>query len=155
MFTGDASGDFMYPVLHETGFASQPKATALNDGMKLTDAYILSSARCAPPDNKPTRDELTNCTKWLDREIALLANMKVVVVLGRIAFDSYLGHLARLGHSVPKSKYKFAHGAEFKLPNAITLIASYHPSQQNTLTGRLTKSMFTKIFLRAHKLINP
>jgi len=152
MFTGDASGDFMYPILYETGFASQAKATTLDDGLKLKDAYILSTARCAPPDNKPNREELANCSQWLDREIALLKKIKVVVALGRIAFDGYLEHLKRLGQFVPKSKFKFAHGAEYSLPNGIVLIASFHPSQQNTLTGRLTKTMFRKIFARAKRI---
>jgi uracil-DNA glycosylase family 4 len=153
MFTGDASGEFMYPILHETGFASQAKATALEDGLKLKDAYILSTVRCAPPDNKPTHEELATCTQWLDREMALLKNVKVVVALGRIAYCGYLDHLTRIGYSAPKSKFKFMHGAEFLMPNGTHLIASYHPSQQNTLTGRLTKAMFQSIFIRACELM--
>jgi len=153
MFTGDSSGNFLYPVLHETGFASQPTATDLHDKLKLHDAYITACARCAPPDNKPTREELANCSHWLDHELALLKNLQVVVVLGKIAFDGYLAHLLRTNQIPSRSGYKFAHAAKYKLPNGITLLASYHPSQQNTLTGRLTRPMFLSIFHTARELI--
>lgn len=151
-FTGDGSGDFLYPVLHEAGFASQPFATSREDGMKLTDLWITSVARCAPPGNKPTPDELRNCAPWLDREMALLKHLRVVVCLGRIAFDGLFAHEIRVGSPLPRSEFPFAHGAEYSLPSGVTAIASYHPSLQNTNTGKLTKSMFLAIFQRARKL---
>lgn len=151
-FTGDGSGDFLYPVLHEAGFASQPTATSREDGMQLTDLWITSVARCAPPGNKPTPDELRNCAPWLDREMALLKHLRVVVCLGRIAFDGLFAHEVRIGSPLPRSAYPFAHGAEYSLPSGVIVIASYHPSLQNTNTGKLTKSMFLAIFQRARKL---
>lgn len=151
-FTGDGSGDFLYPVLHEAGFASHPQGRSRDDGMKLTGLWITSVARCAPPGNKPTPEELRNCAPWLDQEMALLGNLRVVVCLGRIAFDGLLLHELRRGATVVRSQYTFAHGAEYKLPSGLTVIASYHPSLQNTNTGKLTRSMFLKIFKRAKNL---
>jgi uracil-DNA glycosylase len=151
-FTGDGSGDFLYPVLYEAGFASQPNAASRDDGMKLTGLWITSVGRCAPPGNKPAPDELKNCTPWLDNEIALLRNLRVVVCLGRIAFDGLLSHVARVSGPVAKSRFAFAHGAEFELPGGLKTIASYHPSLQNTNTGKLTKAMFLAIFKRARVL---
>src|SRR5262249_3855636 len=132
-FTGDGSGDFMYPVLHEAGFASQPKATSRDDGMRLHGTYITSVGRCAPPRNKPTTGELANCAPFLDREMAALKQVKVVLVLGKIAFDGYLSHLVRQGVLKSRAGYKFGHLAEYGMPHGITLLASYHPSMQNTL----------------------
>jgi uracil-DNA glycosylase len=151
-FTGDGSGDFLYPVLHEAGFASLPVGTHRNDGMKLKDLWITSVARCAPPGNKPTPDELRNCAPWLDEEMRLLKNLRVVVCLGRIAFDGLLAHEARTGKPVSRAEFAFAHGAEYTLPSGLIAIASYHPSLQNTNTGKLTRAMFLKIFMRARKL---
>lgn len=151
-FTGDGSGDFLYPVLHEAGFASQPKAVSRNDGMKLSGLWITSVARCAPPGNKPTPDELRNCMPWLDEEIRLLDNLRVVVCLGRIAFDGLLAHEQRTGQLKSRSGFLFAHGAEYTLPSGLKVIASYHPSLQNTNTGKLTRAMFLKVFKRARKL---
>jgi uracil-DNA glycosylase family 4 len=153
-FTGDGSGDFLYPVLHEAGFASQPIARSLDDGMKLTDLWITSVARCAPPGNKPTPEELRNCSPWLDREMAALHNLRVVVCLGRIAFDGLLSWLQRKGNrsTLARSSYVFAHAAEFAFPSGLRAIASYHPSLQNTNTGRLTKDMLLSVFIRARKL---
>jgi uracil-DNA glycosylase len=151
-FTGDGSGDFLYPVLYETGFASQPNSVSRGDGMKLTDCWITAVVRCAPPDNAPKRSELANCAPYLDREIGLLANLRVVVCLGRIAFDGYLQHLARIDLCERKPRLKFAHGAEYELPGGPTLIASFHPSLQNTNTGRLTRGMLTDVFERARHL---
>jgi len=151
-FTGDGSGDFLYPVLHETGFASQPTATRRDDGMVLKGLWITSVARCAPPGNKPTTEELRNCAPWLDEEIRLLKNLRVVLCLGRIAFDGLLAHEARLGRLVSRAKFTFAHGAEYMLPGGLIAIASYHPSLQNTNTGKLTRAMFLKIFMRAREL---
>ena len=152
MFTGDGSGYFFYPVLHEAGFASQPMAVSRDDGMKLTGLWISDVARCAPPANKPTTDELHNCAPYLDEEIGLLKNLRVVVCLGKIAFDGFLAHARRTGQIASRTGMNFAHGAEFALPNGVTVLASYHPSQQNTNTGKLTRPMLLEIFQRARKL---
>jgi uracil-DNA glycosylase len=151
-FTGDGSGDFLYPVLHAAGFASQPTGTRLDDGMKLKDLWITTVARCAPPGNKPTREELRNCGPWLDEEMKLLKHLRVVVCLGRIAFDGVLAHEARVGQLTAKARFAFAHGAEYTLPSGLVAIASYHPSLQNTNTGKLTRAMFLEIFKRARRL---
>jgi uracil-DNA glycosylase family 4 len=151
-FTGDGSGDFLYPVLHEAGFASQPNSVSRGDGMKLQDCWISSVVRCAPPDNTPKRSELINCASHLDVEIKLLTNLRVVVCLGRIAFDGYLEHMERTGQCERKPRFKFSHGAEYALPGERYLVASYHPSLQNTNTGKLTRGMFFKVFERARVL---
>lgn len=151
-FTGDGSGNFLYPVLYETGFASQPDAVSRNDGMRLFDLQITSVGRCAPPANKPTPEELRNCAPWLDQEIALLPNLRVVVCLGKIAFDGLLAYAQRTGKISSRAGYVFAHGAEYILPGSPAVIASYHPSLQNTNTGKLTKPMFLAIFNRARQL---
>lgn len=151
-FTGDGSGNFMYPVLHATGFASQKTATHLNDGMTLTGAYITAAARCAPPLNKPTPEELNNCAPFLDREIATLQDLRVVVALGKIGFDAYLRHAKRTGIIASAAPYVFGHAAEYKMPNGIYLLASFHPSMQNTNTGKLTAKMFAEVFKRARQL---
>jgi uracil-DNA glycosylase len=151
-FTGDGSGDFLYPVLYETGFASQPNSVSRNDGMQLKNCWISSVVRCAPPDNAPKRSELENCAPFLDEEIALLTQLRVVVCLGRIAFDGYLQHLERTNQAERKPRFKFAHGAEFSLPGDRYLLASFHPSLQNTNTGKLTRPMFFDVFDRARTL---
>ncbi len=151
-FTGDGSGDFLYPVLYEAGFASQPKAVSRNDGMKLKGLWITSVARCAPPGNKPAPEELKNCAFWLDKEMSLLRNLRVVVCLGKIAFDGLLGHVARTHGLGWRGGFTFAHGAEYELPGGLKAIASYHPSLQNTNTGKLTRPMFFEIFRRARVL---
>ena len=122
--------------------------------MQLKDCWITSVVRCAPPDNKPKNSELKNCSPYLDQEIKLLSNLKVIVCLGRIAFDGYLEHLTRTGQSERKPRFKFAHGGEYALPGGRFLIASYHPSLQNTNTGKLTRSMFFDVFDRARTLTN-
>jgi uracil-DNA glycosylase family 4 len=152
MFTGDSSGNFMYPVLHETGFALLPTATARNDGQKLTGIYITAAARCAPPANKPLPEELANCAPFLQRELEGLKDLRVIVALGRIAFDAYLNYLKRSKRIASKREYEFRHGAEYALAGGRILLASYHPSNQNTQTGKLTKEMFRKIFKRAREL---
>src|SRR5512142_2584470 len=152
-FTGDSSGNFMYPVLHKTGFASQPTATAVCDGLKRRGAYITAAVRCAPPMNKPLPQEIANCAEFLDRELACLKNVRVVVALGRIGFDAYLNAMKRRGVVQTKAEYHFAHGAEYKLPDGRILLASYHPSNQNTQAGKLTEEMFTEIFRRVAKLV--
>jgi uracil-DNA glycosylase family 4 len=151
-FTGDASGNFMYPVLYETGFANQPTATACGDGLELRDLYITAAARCAPPDNKPLPSELANCAPFLDREIEGLRQLKVVVALGKIGFDAYLNFVRRCGLLQSKAGYVFGHGAKYALPDGKVVLASYHPSNQNTQTGKLTKPMFLNIFKQAARL---
>ena len=151
-FTGDGSGYFMYPVLHKVGFASQPNATHKGDGLKLKDAYITAVARCAPPGNKPSPEELANCSEFLDRELEGLKKVKVILVLGKIAFDGYLNYLKRRGVVQNKTQYIFGHAAEYRLPNGKILLASYHPSMQNTLTGKLTEKMFLKVVKDAARL---
>ena len=151
-FTGDGSGYFMYPVLHETGFASQPEAKHRDDGMKLASAWITSVGRCAPPANKPTPAELANCAPFLDRELDGLKQVRVVVVLGKIAFDGYLAHLKRRGFKFKNKDYVFGHGVKHTMPDGRVLLCSYHPSMQNTNTGKLTAKMFAKVFKEARKL---
>lgn len=151
-FTGDASGNFMYPVLYETGFANQPDATDRSDGLKLMDLYITAAVRCAPPDNKPLPQELAECSIFLDRELAGLKKVKVVVALGKIGFDAYLNHLKRLGLLTSRAPYIFKHGVHYQMADGKILLASYHPSNQNTATGKLTRDMFVKIFKDAAKL---
>jgi uracil-DNA glycosylase len=161
-FTGDASGKFMFPVLHETGFASQPNATDRNDGLVLKGLYITAAVRCAPPDNKPTPQELAECSYFLDREMAGLEKVKVVVALGKIGFDAYLNYLKRrrllggkqgfLFKDYPFKACLFKHGASYRLPDGKVLVASYHPSNQNTQTGKLTRTMFVEIFKEAARL---
>jgi uracil-DNA glycosylase family 4 len=151
-FTGDASGKFMYPVLHETGFANQPCASDRNDGLVLKNLYITAAVRCAPPDNKPLPQELANCAPYLERELACLKNAKVIVALGRIGFDSYLNYLKASGKLDRKGPYIFQHGAQYKMPDGRILLASYHPSNQNTQTGKLTRQMFMQIFKEAAQL---
>jgi uracil-DNA glycosylase family 4 len=151
-FTGDASGNFMYPVLYETGFASQPTGTDRNDGLTLKNLYITAAVRCAPPANKPTPQELAACSPFLDREMEGLANVKVVVALGKIGFDAYLNYLKRGGLLTSKKSYLFKHGARYSAPDGKVLLASYHPSNQNTQTGKLTRKMFVAIFREAATL---
>jgi uracil-DNA glycosylase family 4 len=151
-FTGDGSGDFLFPVLHEAGFASQPRATSRDDGMRLTGLWISAVARCAPPGNKPTPEELRNCAPWLDEELSLLRDLRVVVCLGRIAFEGFVAHAQRTGQLASRAAYTFGHGAEYTLPNGLHVIASFHPSLQNTNTGKLTRPMFLAVFERARQL---
>lgn len=151
-FTGDASGKFMFPILHKTGFGSQPNAEKIGDGLRLIDCYITAAVRCAPPDNKPTPEEIAACAPFLDRELAALKNLKVVVALGKIGFEAYLNSVRRQGFAIVKKDYVFGHSAEYTIPNGMILLASYHPSNQNTATGKLTQKMFTGIFQRAKKL---
>ena len=151
-FTGDGSGDFLYPVLYRAGFASQPLSKSRDDGMRLYDAWISAVVRCAPPDNKPLPEEIRNCSPYLDEEIASLSNLKVVVCLGKIAFDGFVAHLVRNGEIERRGLLQFAHGAEFALPGKRWLLGTYHPSLQNTNTGKLTSAMLLKVFERAREL---
>jgi len=151
-FTGDASGNFMYPVLYETGFANQPTATDRDDGLALQGLYITAAARCAPPDNKPLPEELANCAPYLERELEGLKGLRVIVALGRIGFEAYLNYLQRRKLITGKRQYEFRHGAKYVLPDGRALLASYHPSNQNTQTGKLTRQMFLEIFQEARRL---
>jgi uracil-DNA glycosylase family 4 len=146
VFTGDKSGDWLYRALHQTGFANQPTSDHRGDGLKLTNAWVSASVRCAPPDNKPTPQEIVTCHGYLEREFALMKQVKIVVALGRLAFDNYLGKR--------RSKFEFTHDGEHHLaPGEPILISSYHPSQQNTSTGKLTEPMLRAVFDRAQRLL--
>lgn len=152
VFTGDRSGDWLYRALYQTGFASQPTSVSRDDGLTLRDAYITAVLRCAPPGNKPKLEELANCRPYFEREIDLLTNVRVVVALGRIAFDQYLTVLQKRGLIKSRAAFRFAHNEPFKTaPGAPLLISSYHPSQQNTSTGKLTEKMLLEVFERARK----
>lgn len=154
MFTGDSSGDFLYRVLHATGFASQPLSRSMDDGLTLKDAYITASAHCAPPDNKPEQSEIAACRPFLETELKMLAGLKVVVALGRIAFDNYLRILKDQGKIGARSSFVFAHHALHRTADDLPLlISSYHPSQQNTSTGKLTEEMLRAVFETARKQI--
>ncbi len=152
MFTGDRSGDFLYAALYRAGFASQPESVHRGDGLTLRDAYITAAARCAPPKNRPTAAELANCLPYLQAELQLLPEVRVILALGGIAFDYTLRALRNLGGTLPRPKPRFAHGAEVPLGNYV-LMGCYHPSQQNTFTGRLTPSMMDAILQRASSLL--
>jgi len=150
VFTGDRSGDFLFPVLHETGFANQPESTGVGDGLRLTDIYVCAVNRCAPPDNKPTPTERDNCLPYMVRELRALEHARVLVCLGAYAWDGALRALAEVGHVV-KPRPRFGHGGE-ALVGDYSLLGTFHPSQQNTFTGRLTRPMFVEIFERARVL---
>ena len=153
MFTGDRSGDILYRVLHRTGFASMPASTSRDDGLVLRDLYITAAAHCAPPGNKPEPGELRNCRPYLERELELLTEVKVVVALGKIAFDVYLDILKARGVIASRSGFVFGHDCEFvTAPGQPRLVSSYHPSQQNTSTGKLTEAMLTAVFRRARRI---
>lgn len=159
-FTGDASGNFLYPALHRAGFASQPESTGLDDGMILTDMYIAAVCRCAPPDNKPLPQEIANCQPYLEHELDFI-QPKVIVVLGRIAFEQILrldrgrwpmdGERSSTVYRLPSTV--FAHGAVYPLHTGQQLVCSYHPSQQNTLTGKLTVAMFDSVWQKVKELL--
>ena len=151
-FTGDGSGFFMYPVLHELGFASQPTGTHRDDGLKLRHAWICSVVRCAPPGDKPTPQEIRNCATHLAAEIEALPKIRVVVCLGKIAFDGFVAHMLRTKQIEKRGLLQFGHGVEYKIPGDRWLLASYHPSLQNTNTGKLTETMFLEVFMRAREL---
>jgi len=146
-FTGDASGGFLYPALYRAGFANQPTAMSRNDGLVLNNLYLTASGRCAPPANKPTTEELNNCEPFLERDLEIL-KPTVIVCLGRIAFERVL----RI-YSVRNSAWKFGHGALHRMDNGTWILCSYHPSQQNTLTGKLTATMFDEIWTKARSLL--
>lgn len=151
-FTGDGSGDFLYPLLHAVGFASQAESRSRDDGMVLKDAWITSVVRCAPPGNRPLPGEMANCAPYLDEEIAALRRLRVMVCLGRIGFDGVVGHLLRTGALERRGEVRFGHGVEYALPGGRWLLGSYHPSLQNTNTGKLTGAMMLGVFRRARTL---
>jgi uracil-DNA glycosylase family 4 len=158
MFTGDDSGNWLYDALHRAGFATQPTSSGEGDGLALRDAFITASARCAPPDNNPSPTELAACAPFLDRELALLDRVRVVVALGQIAWNTTLQCAQRVDPaSLPSPRPKFGHGAEARVRIVaggapVTLLGSYHPSRQNTNTGRLTRAMLDGVLLRAREL---
>jgi uracil-DNA glycosylase len=152
IFTGDRSGEWLYRALYHTGFASRPESVSRDDGLTLHGVYITAVLRCAPPGNKPAPDELRNCRPYFERELELLPNIRVVVALGRIAFDQYLGVLKSKGIIRSRADFAFAHDRRFvTAPDAPVLISSYHPSQQNTSTGKLTESMLLAVFRNARE----
>lgn len=154
MFTGDRSGDFLHSALYRTGFANQPFSSHRGDGLELRDAYITAALGCAPPGNKPLPGELANCRPYLERELALLPNLRAILVLGKIAFDTCRGLLKQRGLMASGPAFRFEHGGFYELPgNLPALFASYHPSQQNTFTGKLTAQMLDSVLQRIRGFI--
>lgn len=153
MFTGDSSGEWLYEALHRFGFASQPTSLSSDDGLELEDCYITAAARCAPPGNRPTKDELANCREYLERELVLLSRTRVVLVLGHIAHRQWLEAAGWWDEMTPGDRPQFAHGAATSLPDGRTVLCSYHPSRQNTNTGRLTRHMWHAVFRKAQALV--
>lgn len=152
VFTGDRSGEFLYRALHETGFASQPESTSREDGMRLTGAWISASVHCAPPDNKPLPQEIRTCRRYLERELEIMRDIKVVVALGQLAFNVYLSILQDRGRIKSRAGFRFAHDTVHQTdPLCVTC---YHPSQQNTSTGKLTASMLRQVFERVRDLVS-
>ena len=149
MFTGDSSGNWLYAALHRYGFANQPQSVSRDDGLTLTDCYITAAVRCAPPKNKPTRAELERCRTHLQADVRLLSRVRVVVTLGRVAHEAWLKATGWWERLPPRARPAFAHGAVTKLPDGAVVIASYHPSRQNTNTGKLTRTMWNAVFRRA------
>ena len=154
MFTGDRSGDWLFEALHHAGFANQPTSVDADDGLELIDAYITATIRCAPPANKPLPDEVERCAPYLLEELRLLDRVRVVVGLGRIGWQAYLRTRRRLELPAPTAAPEFGHGVATRFGDGLTLLASYHPSQQNTFTGKLTKPMLRRIFATARRLAN-
>ena len=150
IFTGDRSGDFLFASMHRTGFANQPTSISRDDGLQLRDAYVAAVNRCAPPANKPTPEERNNCLPYLEREIELLGRLKVIVALGQVAWDGALQALRAIGHAT-KPKPRFGHLARARV-GAYTLLGCFHPSQQNTFTGKLTPEMLDEVFAEARSL---
>jgi len=154
VFTGDRSGDFLYAALHKAGFANQPTSVKQDDGLALSGAYVAAACRCAPPDNKPLPEEMLNCRGYLQGEIAIL-KPRAILALGKIAWDGYLDILKQQGIIASRAAYTFAHGAEASLPVGVPrLFGAYHPSQQNTQTGRLTPPMYAQVLRRIRRLLD-
>jgi uracil-DNA glycosylase len=151
IFTGDRSGDWLFASLHRSGYANQPTSERRGDGLRLTDAFVSAVNRCPPPGNRPTPSERDNCLPYLERELALLPRARVLVALGSFAWDGALRALRALGHEIPRPKPRFAHGAEAAL-GPYLLLGCFHPSQQNTFTGKLTEEMMDAVFARAREL---
>ena len=151
VFTGDSSGDWLYEALHRFGFANQPRSVARDDGLRLRDCYVTAAARCAPPGNKPTADELANCRPYLVAELRALRRVRVVVALGRIGHEGYLRAAGWWDRLSPRERPPFGHGTVAALPDGTTLISSYHPSRQNTNTGKLTRAMWRAVFRKARQ----
>ena len=154
MFTGDSSGDWLYEALHQFGFASQPTSISRDDGQRLQDCWISAAARCAPPGNRPLPIELARCQTYLEDELRLLTHVRVVLVLGRIAHDAFLRGAGWWERLTPGARPHFGHGATASLPDGRTLVSSFHPSRQNTNTGRLTRAMWYGVFRRVRRLID-
>jgi uracil-DNA glycosylase family 4 len=154
VFTGDSSGDWLYEALYRFGWASQPNSSHRDDGMRLMDCYITAAARCAPPDNRPSPRELALCRPYLTAEYQLLPSVRVVLTLGRIGWESWLKAAGWWERLPPSLRPEFRHGKETTLPDGTVLVASYHPSRQNTNTGRLTRRMWLRIFARVRSLMN-
>jgi uracil-DNA glycosylase family 4 len=155
MFTGDRSGEWLYRALHEAGFASQPESTGLDDGLVLSNTWVTAPVRCAPPENKPTTVERDNCAEWFTQELDLLNAARVYVALGQYGYVSLWRYLGSRIDAMPRPRPKFGHGEEVALPDGTTVLMSFHPSQQNTFTGRLTREMFAGVFSRAQELTAP
>ncbi|MFQ6112764.1 MAG: uracil-DNA glycosylase [bacterium] len=153
MFTGDRSGDLLYATLYKFGFANQPHSTNSNDGLSLENCYVTAALRCAPPQNRPTSEEKNNCFPYLVHEIRILKNVQIIIALGKIAFDTLFNAYKEIGQLDHSKRPKFGHGVKIKLNSRITLMTSYHPSQQNTSTGKLTQPMFDDLFKQAKDLI--
>jgi uracil-DNA glycosylase len=154
VFTGDSSGSWLYEALHRFGFANQPDSTGRGDGLRLSRCYVTASARCAPPANKPTRDELAACQPFLLRELRLLTHVRVVVALGRIGWEAWLRASGWWERLPARQRPRFGHGVESKLPDGTIVLCSFHPSRQNTNTGRLTRAMWHDIFRRARARVD-
>jgi uracil-DNA glycosylase family 4 len=154
VFTGDRSGDWLYRALHRYGFANQPTSVHRHDGLQLSDCYITAAIHCAPPDNQPSLEEIRNCRPFLLREMERLRTVQVILALGRVAFDAALTACQQLGWLSLPQRPTFAHGAECQLNERLTLMASFHPSQQNTFTGRLTEPMFDAVFNRIRQRLD-
>jgi len=153
MFTGDRSGDFLYAALHRAGFANQPASVRKDDGLRLSGAFITAPCRCAPPENRPLPEELARCSTWLDREIAALPRVRVVLALGGIGWGAALAHFVRRGLPMPRPRPKFGHGALARIEGGPVLLGCYHVSQQNTNTGKLTEAMIDAVLARAKLLM--
>jgi uracil-DNA glycosylase family 4 len=154
IFTGDRSGDWLFRALWETGFANQPRSERPGDGLELRDAYITATIRCAPPANKPSPEEVAACAPYLLRELELLTRLRVVVGLGRIGWQAYLRARRALGRPKPLAPPVFAHGAVTRFADDVALVACFHPSQQNTFTGKLTREMLRSVFATARSLLD-
>ena len=152
MFTGDRSADWLFAAMHRAGLANQPTSESRDDGLRLRDAYVTAVVRCAPPANKPTPGERDNCLPYLERELDLLSRARVVVALGKFGWDGFLRAAATIGIPAPRPKPRFGHGAEARLGDRFTLLGCFHPSQQNTFTGKLTVPMIDAVFGRAVEL---